>query len=167
MMPAGGMGGGEAVEVYISASWKQRVRVRTLSRRLREAGLDVFDFTDPACRRTPEVPPEWFPEAFDPKLHDYKEYLSRPEWQAAVRENREALERCDAVLLLLPCGIDATADWAYAVALGKPTAVVGHPPAGERSPVHLWADEILPDDDACVPWLQQMWCASGRAAAEG
>ena len=166
-MPAGGMGGGVAVEIYISASWKQRVRVRSLAKRLREAGFDVFDFTDPGCRRAPVAAPEWFPEAFDPQLHDYSEYLNRPEWQAAVWENREVLERCDAVVLLLPCGIDATADWAYAVAQGKLTVVVGHPSAGERSPVHLWADDILPDDDACIQWLRQVWRASGRAAQNG
>lgn len=131
------------MKVYISASWKLRGEVRNLASTLRDGAHEVYDFTDPNCRNTPEIPPEMFAEQFFPDHHIYSEYLNKPEWKAAVIENRKALEWCDVVILLLPCGIDATADWAYALGLGKKSVIVGHPTAGERSPTHLWADKMV------------------------
>jgi hypothetical protein len=39
--------------IYLSSSWKNRVRVRSLAEQIRAAGVSVYDFTDPACRSTP------------------------------------------------------------------------------------------------------------------
>jgi hypothetical protein len=142
--------------IYISSSWKNRDRVRALAVAMRAAGFAVYDFTDPACRETPEIPPEKFPDSFDPSCHTYRDYLAgTPEWHTAVECNRHALDNCSAVVLLLPCGADAHADWAYGVGRGKPSAVVGHPPAGERTPTHLWASALLRDESEVVPWLRQ------------
>ena len=136
------------MNVYISSSWKNRDRVRQLAIRLRAEGHEVYDFTDPACRKSPEIPPENFPVQFDPQIHDYVSYIqSVPEWQLAVNCNREALNRCDAVVLLLPCGNDAHADWAYAVGRGKMTIVAGQERPGQRTPSHLWADLIVNTDE--------------------
>lgn len=143
--------------IYISASWKQRDRVRALANRLRGEGHEVYDFTDPACRNTPEIPPERFPEQFDPERHNYREYLTAvPEWRAAIECNRAALMRCSAVVLLLPAGADSHADWAFAVGRGVASAVVGGPRAGERTPSHMWADALLDTDDAAVAWCRTM-----------
>ncbi len=142
------------MKVYLSASWKERVRVRALARALREHGHEVYDFTDPACRKSEEIPPEKFPEQFDPMNGTYREYIqSNPYWRQAVEGNREALGWCDAVVLLLPCGNDAHADWALAVGMGKRSCVVGSPKAGDRTPSHLWADALLDHDIDAVAWL--------------
>lgn len=134
--------------IYISSSWKNRVRVREIAILLRMNGLEVYDFTDPKCRKTPEIPPEAFPEQFDPLKHQYPSYLDAvPQWRQAVIENREALLKCDVCVLLLPCGADSHADWGVAVGAGKPSIVMGHPKVGERTPSHMWADAIIPDDD--------------------
>lgn len=139
------------MKVYLSSSWKNRDRVRALALRLRGAGHEVYDFTDPACRKAPEIPPEKYPEQFDPSVHVYREYItSVPEWRAAVEGNRAALDACDAVVLMLPCGNDSHADWAYAVGAGKWTLVAGQPRAGERSTTHLWGNAIC-DTDEEVP----------------
>jgi len=148
--------GGEVMNIYISSSWKQRERVRALAIRLRVAGHEVYDFTDPACRNTVEIPPERFPEQFDPSKHVYHEYINVPEWRSAVECNRQALELCNLCVLLLPCGNDAHADWAYAVGAGIRSAVVGQPRAGERTPSHMWADAILPDESALMSWLAEL-----------
>jgi len=109
------------ITVFIASSWKQRERVQALADALREIGLSVYDFTDPRCRKTPGIPPEKYPEKFDPTL---------------------------------PCGIDATADWAYAFAKGKETYIVGHPYAGERSPVHRKANGWFADEKKFAAFLQ-------------
>lgn len=145
------------MNVYISSSWKQRERVRSLAIMLRSAGHTVYDFTDPACRNTPEIPPEAFPAQFDPSQHVYAQYITaQPEWRAAVECNRAALDRCDMVVLLLPCGNDAHADWAYAVGRGKRSVVVGHPNAGDRTPTHMWADAMFEYAVDAVAWLRRL-----------
>lgn len=120
---------------------------------LKEMGNDVYDFTDQACRKTPEIPPERFPEEYDPSTMVYSEYIQRPEWRAAVTENRQAIAWADLIILLLPCGNDAHADWALGVGMGKRSVVVGSPRRGERSPVHMWADAILDDEKQLYQYL--------------
>lgn len=131
------------MNIYISSSWKNREQVREMAIKLREMGHEVYDFTDPKCRTTPEIPPEKFPEEFDPEKHLYSEYIQRDEWRKAIIENRRAIHHADFIILLLPCGNDSHADWAYGVGRGIPNMVVGQPRKGERSPVHMWADAIL------------------------
>jgi hypothetical protein len=137
--------------VYISSSWKQRERVRKVAADLLAVGYEVYDFTNPVCRTTPEIPPERFPDLFDPAVHDYEDYLRAvPEWRAAVECNREALDRTSVVVLLLPCGLDAHADAFYALGRGARLIVVGSPLKGERVPTHLWADLLVATDEEVV-----------------
>jgi hypothetical protein len=140
-------------DVYISTSWKQRDRVRALALKLREKGLKVYDFTDPACRDVPEIPPERFPAQFKASEGRYGDYITRvPEWRDAIMCNKRALDSCAVVLLLLPCGLDAHSDWAYGVGQGCHSAVIGAPPDGERVPTHMWADALLDTDEEGVAW---------------
>ena len=141
------------MKIYLSASWKKRLLVRQLAETLRLNGYEVFDFTDSRFREKSETPPEMFPEPFDPSRHVYRDYLNRNEWRNVVNENRKAIENSDLIILILPCGIDATADWALGVGMGKPSIIVGHPNKGERSEVHLWADDMLVSIEDIIPWL--------------
>ncbi len=143
------------MNIYISSSWKNRVRVRALAVALRELGHVVYDFTDPASRGEPELPPERFPQQFDPALHDYSEYLNQsPEYRRAVEGNRRWLiEKCDLCLLLLPCGADSHADWGVAVGAGKRSIIIGHPPKDERTPSHLWAEAIFKDEATALDYI--------------
>lgn len=150
------------MRIYISSSWKNRDAVRVLANELRTHGDEVYDFTDPKCRKAPEIPPEKFPEEFDPQTMNYRMYLRKyPEWHVAVLGNRDALDWCDVCVLLLPCGNDAHADWAYAVGRNKCTAVLGAPKKGDRSPVHLWAHALFDDGFAFVEWCEKLRCEKG------
>lgn len=146
--------GDTTMKVYISSSWKNRVEVRKMANDLREIGCEVYDFTDPSCRKTPEIPPEQFPEEFDPAVHVYSQYIQRPEWHSAVMENKEAIKWADLIILILPCGNDAHADWAYGVGLGKLSLVIGNPQKGDRSPVHMWADAIVDSWDELIGYVE-------------
>lgn len=145
------------MNVYISASWKKRNMVRVLAVELRRMGHEVYDFTDGRCRCTPELPPEKFPEKFNREIHNYREYLNRePAFRNTVEENRRAIEWCDLVILLLPCGLDATAGWALGVGLGKKSVVVGQPVTGERSPTHLWANGMVDNVLDVLTWIKTL-----------
>ncbi len=141
------------MNIYISSSWKNRDQVRDLANKLRIAGHEVYDFTDHHCRKTPEIPPERYPEEYDPEKHTYREYIDKPEWKAAVMENKAAIGSSDLIVLLLPCGNDSHADWAYGVGKGIDSVVVGQPRKGERSPVHHWANEIFNTIDEFYRWI--------------
>lgn len=141
------------LQVYISSSWKQFHAVRTLAEKLEDIGCLVYDFTSTRNRIAP-IPPEKFPEQFDPEKHDYATYLNREAFLEKMFENRKAVEKCDIILLLLPCGNDAHADWGLGVGLGKVTIVVGSPLKGDRSPVHLWANAILPNVEEAILWIK-------------
>lgn len=134
------------MKIYISSSWKNREKVRSMALILRNDGHKVYDFTDPSCRKSPEIPPEKFPEEFDPAMHVYSEYIQRDEWRTAVMENKASIEWADLIILLLPCGNDSHADWAYGVGLGKKSIVVGCPSKGDRSPVHMWANAFADNE---------------------
>lgn len=143
------------MNIYISSSWKNRDRVRALAIYLRNLGNEVYDFTDPNCRKTPEIPPEKYPDEFDPELHLYSEYINKPEWKQAVMENKKAIEKADFIILLLPCGSDSHADWALGVGMDKWSVVVGQPRKGERSPVHHWANKIFDNETDFINWFKE------------
>lgn len=48
------------MNIYLSSSWKNRDKVREIAIDLRKHGYEVYDFTDPNCRKTEEIPPEKF-----------------------------------------------------------------------------------------------------------
>jgi hypothetical protein len=144
------------MKIYISSSWKNAALVRALAAELRFHGHEVFDFTDPACRSEPPLPPESFPEEFDPEKHFYSFYIRRGEWRRTVNENRKAIGAADLIILILPCGADAHADWGLGVGMGKRSVVVGCPRKGERSPVHLWADAILDHIGDVAEWVTKL-----------
>jgi len=144
------------MKIYISSSWKNRDRVRIMAQTLENLGQIVFDFTNEKKRKYPICPPEKYPEQFDPEKHIYSEYILNGDWLSVVNENRYEIEHCDLIILMLPCGIDATADWAYGVGCGKPSLICGNPPKGERSPVHLWANKIFNTDEELIKYLKKI-----------
>ena len=144
------------MKIFVASSWKNREKVREMSIRLRRGGHRVYDFTDPSCRKVPETPPEVNAEEFDPEKHKYSEYLKNLKGlYASVMNNQEALRWCELCILLLPCGMDAHADWAYALGYGKDTLVVGQPRKGERAPVHMWADRVIDDVDDVYKYIKE------------
>jgi hypothetical protein len=141
------------MKIYISSSWKNAEQVRLLADALRIHGHSVYDFTDRGCHKT-VISPDKYPVLFDPAKHIYADYINKEDWRNAVNENREAISNVDLIVLLLPCGADSHADWALGVGMGKKSVVVGHPGKGERSPVHLWADAILPWPYDVILWIK-------------
>jgi len=144
------------MNIYLSSSWKNRKRVRALATALRASGHDVYDFTDANSRGgVQEIPPEKFPENFDPENHKYAEYLkSFPEWKTSVMCNKRALAKCNIVVLMLPAGNDAHADAYYALGLGKYLIVCGQPRKDERTPTHLWAQAFVDTDEDVLKHLE-------------
>jgi hypothetical protein len=146
--------GGEIMNIYIASSWKNRSQVNEVARKLRNMGHKVYDFTDPCCRSADGIPPEQYPKEFDPEKHQYSVYIHNPAWMSAVEEDFGAIQKAEIVVLLLPCGNDAHADFGAAIGMGKTTVVVGQPKKGERSPVHTWANRVLDTVDELYNYIK-------------
>ena len=142
-------------DIFIASSWKSKEYVRRLAEAVREMGYSAYDFTDPDCRENPEIPSDKFPEDFDPMKETYWSYLNKfPEWGLAVEEDKGNIDKCKMLVLILPCGKDATADWAYAKGRGIPNVIIGNDREGERTPSYLWADRWFANSKAFLEWLK-------------
>lgn len=154
--------------VAMAGSWKRRFEIRDAACAIRALGTSVFDFTDPACRLTPELPPEHAPREWAPftdgrtrvmvdehgnptdkggnnAVWTYEEYLRRhrPGVEDAMLLNRLAYSLCEVIVLVLPSGCDSHFDVGMAVASGAKLVVYGAPETGDRMPVHLAASEFV------------------------
>ena len=129
-----------------------------MAHRLRADGHKVFDFTDPSNRKVAECPPELQQEPFDPEIHSsHSEYMKTNAAQfmyGRVMNNQEAIRWCDLVILLLPCGSDAHADWGFGVGLGKSSIIVGKPRKGEQSYTQMWADKFIDNVDDVYEFIK-------------
>jgi hypothetical protein len=76
------------LKIYIASSWRNQIQVTNVASMLRKAGHDVYDFTDPACHKH-VIPPEKYPEDFDPSKHAYSAYINKADWHAAVTETEK------------------------------------------------------------------------------
>jgi len=146
-------------DIALAGSWRQKALIRLLAENLRAAfpGRTVFDFTDPRCRQDPDGPAEIVPRPFDPERtpETYAEHLAavRAELLPRIKENQAVYAKTRIVILVLPSGADAAMDFAYAMAKGAKSFVVGDPVMG-RTANHLWADQILPTPEALIEALR-------------
>ena len=138
-------------DIYICSSWSNRTRIRSFAARIRNTtNFSVFDFTDMNDRKERVMPPE----VVSHSATSYDDFLQQ--FQHTVRENSEVIRACKLVLLFLPCGIDAHADWAYGVGLGKLSLVIGYPKNGDYLATHLWANAIVEDTTQAIDWLKEL-----------
>lgn len=153
------------MQIYVASSWRnphQPAVVRLLS-----ADHDVYDFTRPG-RAGPfagkselpdgfhwsDIDPEW--ESWDPEK--YRASLGHDLAQAGFRQDKAALDWCDALVLVHPCGRSAHLELGYACGTDKWTAAY-YPLGVEVEPelMNLLADEILVGEEELLRWASSPW----------
>lgn len=109
--------------VYVASSWRNlyQVSVVVALRSLGQAsGMQVYDYRAPAPGRTgfgwSEVDPAWK----DWQPEDWRAGLAHPIAQAGVAADRQALDRADCGVLVLPCGRSAHLEAGYLAGKGTP-----------------------------------------------
>jgi len=108
------------MKIYLASSWRNKEfpRVRDL---LRSAGNEVYDFTKAATAfHWSALDPEW--ERWSSAT--FRDALDHPLADAAFRADMDALEGCEACVLLLPCNRSAHLEAGHAVAAGKRVVVM-------------------------------------------
>jgi len=111
------------MKIYVASSWRNPWQPGVVQL-LREEGHEVYDFRAPVAgdagfswREIDPLWQQWTPE-------QYRKNLRHPAAERGFRYDMDALEGCDACVLVQPCGTSAHLELGWAVGAGKRTAVL-------------------------------------------
>lgn len=111
------------MNIYVASSWRNTKQPEVVAA-LREAGHEVYDFKQPVLGDNgfhwTEIDGGW--KAWTPER--FRAALDHPIAQAGYSKDMDALERCDACVLVMPCGRSAHLEAGYALGADKPTAIL-------------------------------------------
>ena len=111
--------------VYVASSWRNHMQP-AIVHVLRAAGIDCYDFRNPAPGvdgfAWSEIDPDWRSWTAE----QYVKALDDPIAIEGFRRDFEAMHRADAFVLVLPCGRSAHLELGWAVGAGKRTAILTH-----------------------------------------
>lgn len=104
--------------IYVASSWRNEYYTEVVLK-LREAGFDVYDFRNP-----PSGDPGFKWGSIDPNFMDwtpsqYRDMLHHPKAERQFHNDIEAMEACDACVLVLPCGRSAHTEAGWFAGKGK------------------------------------------------
>lgn len=137
------------VKVYVASSWRNIERHREVVKAVREAGHEVYDFTDPENGK----PFSWsqVTDLDCTKLSGPQVVgvLEQPRSEEGFTSDMTAPANADAVILVMPCGRSAHLELGYAVGASKLTIVL----LGEQQEAELmWSmvNAIVTDIDTML-----------------
>jgi hypothetical protein len=140
--------------VYVASSWRN-TSLDSVNGRLRRAGVSTYDFREHDGFHWQDVFPEWGDDWPHNGEMDAPMVLTGMGMEPAERgfaRDRDALDACAALVLVLPAGNSAHLELGYAAGQGKPTCVLL--PEGTVRPDLMWkvADLITGDVYEMVAW---------------
>ena len=137
-------------KIYLASSWRCPDQPRVVDV-LRSAGHEVYDFRNPSPGNRgfawSEIDRDWLnwtPETFIPLL------TSHPVAAVGFKHDKDALDWCDTLVLLLPCGRSAHLEAGYACGQGKQVVIYLHPDRFEPELMYLLADTVVDNDTAML-----------------
>lgn len=111
------------MKLYIASSWRN-THYPAVVNDLRNAGFEVYDFRnppngDPGFHWSDVAPDymEWTPA-------EYRDHLTDPKAVRQFGNDIEAMQSCDACVLVLPCGRSAHTEAGWFAGQGKPVVVL-------------------------------------------
>ena len=110
------------MRIYVASSWRNEFYPEVVVT-LRKAGFDVYDFRNPDASHSLEGQGfkweyvdknymDWTPE-------EYREQLKCEKAERQFKNDIEAMESCDACVLVLPCGRSAHTEAGWFAGKGK------------------------------------------------
>jgi hypothetical protein len=111
------------VKIYVASSWRNPWQPGVV-KLLRKLGHEVYDFREPTPGERgfawSDIDPDW--NDWRPKA--YRAALDHPVARNGFRRDIEALNDCDACVMVLPCGSSASLELGIAIGAGAHTAVL-------------------------------------------
>lgn len=133
------------MRIYVATSWRNTEQPGIV-RILRGLGHEVYDFRHPKEGDDgfswSDIDPNW--KAWTPEEH--REALKHPVARRGFKSDMDALDWCDACVLVLPCGRSAHLELGYVTGKGKRTTVLAIDQT-EPELMYLMCDEILVNTD--------------------
>ena len=106
------------LKIYVASSWRNEYQAQVVVA-LRSDGHEVYDFKDSDGFHWSEVDPEW--KTWTPA--EYIRGLSHSCANRGFDRDMEHLRWCEALVMVMPCGVSASMEMGWAVGAGKPVAV--------------------------------------------
>lgn len=120
------------MNIYVASSWRNPWQP-TVVNLLRNLGHEVYDFRNPEPGNDgfawSDIDPDW--KTWTPEK--FREGLVHPLAEEGFALDMNALKRCDACVLVQPCGTSAHLELGWASGAGKRTAIL-FPDDISRSP---------------------------------
>jgi len=151
------------MRIYVASSWRNQFQQEVVSL-LRAEGYEVYDFrgegtgwgdgsAGPSGFAWSEVDPQW--QSWPEDIPRYLRGLKHPRAVEGFNRDMDALLRCDACILVNPCGQSAHAELGWACGDGKATAV--YCPAIREPDLMVKMADLVTDD-----WREVCgWLAAG------
>ncbi|MHB8928919.1 MAG: hypothetical protein ACYC9Q_14975 [Bacillota bacterium] len=116
------------MKIYVASSWRNE-RYPDVVATLRHQGHEVYDYRNPAPHKTGFHWQQIDPSPENPDARKFRHMLQEQVPGEAFALDKDALDACDACLLVLPCGASAHLEAGYAIGRGIPTAILldAHP----------------------------------------
>ena len=140
-------------KIYLASSWRCKDQPRVVDV-LRDAGHEIYDFRNPAPGKAGfawgDVDSAWLhwtPRSFISHL------TTSPVAADGFKYDKDALDWCDTLVLLLPSGRSAHLEAGYACGQDKKVVVYLHPDQFEPELMYLLASDIVDCDDAMLKAL--------------
>jgi hypothetical protein len=120
------------MKIYVASSWRNTYQKEVVER-LRVLGHEVYDFRGtgdgwgngekgPGGFGWHEIEPSW-KELWTADIASYIAALDHPRAKEGFKRDMDALEQCDACIMVNPCGQSAHAEMGWAAGAGKLVAV--------------------------------------------
>lgn len=126
-------------EIYVASSWRNEARYREVLNALRLEGYSVYDFKNPKsafgwadCGLTTPIGPI-----------EYLKKLNHPKAVKGFQNDKDALDNCKVLILVLPCGLSAHLELGYAAGAGKKTIILLDGPIENPELMYKLADHIV------------------------
>lgn len=111
------------MNIYVASSWRNLLQPAIVTI-LRKCGHKVYDFRNPKPGYNgfnwSEIHPDW--KNWTPQ--QYRNALEHPIAKAGFKNDIDALNACEACVLVLPSGRSASWEFGYVLGQGKAGAVV-------------------------------------------
>lgn len=109
-------------KIYVASSWRNQYYSDVVDR-LREAGHEVYDFSNHPQGKGGFHWSDVDPNYMDWNVDQYREGMKSPRAQQQFSNDIQALEWADTCVLILPCGCSAHTEAGWLVGKGKRTIV--------------------------------------------
>lgn len=138
--------------IYVASSWRNEYQPRVVEV-LRENGFEVYDFRHPVAGDDGfswgDIASKWL----DWTVDEYVEGLQHPLARGGFAMDMDALQRAEAVLLVLPCGRSAHLEAGWAKGAGK-KVVAYIPILPEPELMYKMFDLVTGNLFEAIEWLQ-------------